>query len=90
MTQSLHGISLVSVGIGLWEGGERPVAGEGHGPLAEEEGALDPIGPCQALEPQSGSQSAPLRHTPQTRLSALDMQWPRAFILLLPAARLRS
>ena len=38
----------------------------------------------------SGSQSASLRQTPQTRLRALLMQWPRAFILLLPAARLRS
>ena len=52
--------------------------------------ALDPIGSCQDRELQSGSQSAPLRQTPQTRLNALDIQWPRAFILLLPAARLRS
>ena len=38
------------------------------------EPALDPIGPCQVREPQSGSQSVPLRQTPQTRLSALAMQ----------------
>ena len=37
-----------------------------------------------------GSKSVPLRQTPQTRLRALRMQWPRAFILLLPAARLRA
>ncbi|HEY8871228.1 MAG TPA: MFS transporter, partial [Candidatus Limnocylindrales bacterium] len=48
--------------------------------------ALDPIGSCQASTPQLGSKSWPLRQTPQTRLSALRMQWPSAFILLLPAA----
>src|ERR1017187_7252032 len=51
---------------------------------------LDPIGSCQASTPQSGSKSAPFRQTPQTMLRALRMQWPRAFILLLPAARLRA
>ena len=62
----------------------------GRASLPKHERDLDSIGPCQAREPQSGSQSTPLRQTPQTRLRALDMQWPRAFILLLPAWRLRS
>ena len=52
--------------------------------------ALDPIGSCQASSPQLGSKSWPLRHTPQTRLSALRMQWPSAFIFDFPAARLRA
>ncbi len=51
---------------------------------------LDPIGSCQAPSPQVGSKSCPLRQTPQTMLSAFRMQWPRAFILLLPAARFRA
>ena len=51
---------------------------------------LDPIGSCQASAPQLGSKSWPLRQTPQTMLRALRMQWPRAFILVLPAARLRA
>lgn len=51
---------------------------------------LDPMGSCQVPDPQEGSKSAPLRQTPQTRLRALRMQWPRAFIRLLPAARFRS
>src|ERR1035437_701536 len=41
-------------------------------------------------QPHVGSKSAPLRQTPQTMLSALRMQWPSAFILDLPAARLRA
>ena len=51
-------------------------------------GRIDPIGPCQARTPQSGSKSTPLRQTPQTRLRALRMQCPSAFMGLLPAARL--
>ncbi len=51
---------------------------------------LDPIGSCQASTPQSESKSAPFPQTPQTMLSALRMQWPRAFIFDLPAARLRA
>lgn len=50
---------------------------------------LDPIGSCQAPDPQAGSKSAPLRQTPQTRLRALRMQCPRAFIFDLPAVRFR-
>ena len=57
---------------------------------ARGEQGLDPIGSCQGREPQSGSKSWPLRQTPQTMLKALLMQWPRAFILLLPASRLRA
>jgi chitodextrinase len=51
---------------------------------------LDPIASCQASSPQLGSKSWPFRQTPQTRLSAFRMQWPIAFIGLLPAARLRA
>ncbi len=50
----------------------------------------DPIRSCQVPDPQAGSKSAPLRQTPQTMPRALRMQWPMAFILLLPASRFRA
>lgn len=59
---------------------------DGAGALPD---ALDPMGPCQAGLPPRGSKSRPERHTPHTMLSALRMQWPSAFIGLLPACRLR-
>jgi len=59
-------------------------------PRLLDELVLDPIGSCQAPFCQFGSKSIPLRQTPQTRLRALAMQWPMAFIFVLPAARLRA
>jgi hypothetical protein len=46
---------------------------------------LEPIGSCQVLDPPSvGSKSRPERQTPQTMARDLDMQWPMAFMAVLP------
>ena len=81
------GAVLLATGRREWIAADRAGHRDGHRDATVVHGAATGADP---VRPRSGSNAVPLRQTPQTMARALRMQWPSAFMGLLPAARLRS